>query len=298
MKGVRSTTLKSRVLDTAGIKTVHTEIRIRDEYIFKGSPFQIEIIITAGKKGVVVNRVGSTVYFQTIVQDNGAAITLLEVLGAVGEILVGGMGTAGHLGDRILRIPLHEASLKKAVILGPGKSKTMKVVPTVPDEYPLGHSSRILMKVEVDVRDAPVMMKEKRLELLPNIFICAPLIVMIRKFGFVRKDLQKSTIHDVPENRFLLVAGERSQGRVKEIHLTSTDLGDGRVEYVFAFEMYERPGRPFRGKHETVMVHFEINKGLLMDRDGSINMDLMEERVREAFEEVESKFGKVQSFRM
>jgi len=294
---VRSTTIKSRILDTAGIKTVHTEIRVKDEYIFKGSPFRADITVTAGKKGVVINGVVSTVYFQTIVKDKSAAILLLELLGVVGEIIGGGMGGSSHLGDKILRIPLHEARLNRVIKLGPGKSKTMKVIPIVPDEYPLGYSSRIVMKVEVDVRDAPAMVKEKRLDLLPNILICAPLMVLIKEYDFTKKELQGGSIQEVPENHLLLVAGERPHHGIKEVHLTSTDLGDGRMEYLFAFEMYGG-GRPFKGKHETVMVHFELHKDLLKDRDGSMNMKPVEEKVREAFDEAERRFGKVQGFKM
>ncbi|MBN1538670.1 MAG: sporulation protein [Candidatus Thermoplasmatota archaeon] len=290
--------LKSRVLDTLGLQTVHADIKVKGDHIFKGSPFQVEVVLTGGKKGAVVNRVGSTVFFQTIVHDTSAAILLLEFLGAAGEIIGGGIGGSGHLGDKVLRIPLHEASLKKNFKLGPGKRKTLKVTPTVPDEYPFGYSSRIVMKVEVNVQNAPDIFKEKRIDILPNIFISAPLMVLMKKYGFLKKELRDTTIQEVPEDRFLLIASERSHQRIKEITLTSTDLKDGRMEYVLAFEMFEKPDGILKGKHETVMVHFELNRDQLMKIDGTIDMSLIEEKVQEAFDEAEGKFGKVYGGKM
>jgi hypothetical protein len=294
--------VKSRILDTAGINTVHIGLKIKDDYIFMGSPFLAEIKVTAGKKGAVVKRINSTVYMQTMVPDDRTAIQVLDIIlnltGLVGSMIAEG-GTSGtSIAQKVIRVPLHEAAFRRATKLGPEKSKTLKVIPSIPGDYPMEYPSQVILKVEVKVRDAPDVEKEKRLRPLPNIFICAPYVVLIEKFGFKNKELWKPMDPRVSSKRFVLVPAGRSNQRVKEIHLTSTDLKDGRMEYVLAFEMYERSNGPFRGKHETVMVLFELYKELLLKKDGSFNMEPIEEKVREAFDEAESKFGKVQSFRM
>jgi hypothetical protein len=124
------------------------------------------------------------------------------------------------------------------------------------------------------------------------------MIVLAQKYGFRQKTLYDQTQQPAKGERFRFVSGDRPHGRVTGMDLTVTDLEDGRMEYVLAFDMYEKPGSLLKGKHETVMVHFEMQKDRLVLAGGSLDLDLMEKKMEEAFEEAESRFGRNYSVKM
>jgi hypothetical protein len=289
--------IKNRLLDTVGMQTVFGDIEVISGYVFKGSPFSVRARVKGGKKGAFVEGIMYTVYFETTVSD--PAMDLLSTIVDIGLIVVGeGGGGGGGSGYKTVKITLDQAVVNERFQLGPAEERTIDLTPSIPDNYPMGIMPGIYLKLDISVSRAPDISVTRRIDIFPNRATSAPMMVLAQKYGFKQKPLYDQTQQPAKGERFHFVSGDGSYGRVKVVDLTVTDLDDGRMEYVMAFEMYEKPGSLLKGKHETVMVHFEIVKDRLVMAGGALDLEFMEMKMEEAFSQAESKFGRNYSVKM
>jgi hypothetical protein len=289
--------IKNRLLDTMGMQTVYGDIEIVSSYVFKGAPFSARARITGGKKGASVEGITYTVYFETTVDDT--TLNLLEDIASIAMAIVGEGGPmGGSIYTKTVRITLDKAILHDRFRLAPGEERTVDLTATIPDTYPMGIMPGVYLKLDIAVSRAPDINITKRIDIFPNRASSAPMIVLAQRYGFKQKPLYDQTQQPAEGERFRLVQGEKPYGKVTGIDLTVTDLNDGRMEYVLAFDMYEKPDALLKGKHETVMVHFETAKERLLRSDGTIDLEFMEMKMEEAFSQAEAKFDRNYSVKM
>lgn len=270
--------IMDKISDKFSLATVHPEIEVLDKYIFHKVPFNLRVKLVAGNKKIKINQLEVDLIWEEVKMFDS-----LDVYSPEEKILQG--RTESHNKHIIFKQKTWDP-----IKLAPNGSFSVDLIFNSEKAVRYRYTDKFYIRVYLDVPKAPEIRDRKDIEVLPHLDISAPMITMVEKMRFKRKQLHKMDIDKDHWNQWLLRPMEGTYSYLDEVLLT-VDESEGRKMVVsLDIRMCEDLHSPEKGVTEIIRDSFIIGQDELISPDGKIYMDILSNSIFYILTEAEKKF--------